>query len=445
MRFWDHGSAQCRRLEHLLCATIVVLKLLVLYGAWGHLQGFDAGSWLEVFRVTHWFEPLPPPRALLASYHPPLSYLLARLIFWALPNETAASQVVSTLALLGAFFGLRMVLRRIGWLYSLSGLWLLYGGFSLPLFVWLAVETGYDGLILTWYMLAFAASVSLFWQPVRWILGCRFRVVVRLLALTTLLAVGLFTKYNGLLAFALPFTIVLVRRGLLALAKEAWLPLCVATVALTIVAPLYYSRYYKTEHEWMPAAMEWQKTGELAQIRAKRDIFPRKFLTDMLRIPTESIVDAKRPVMNSFVHSIWFHIWKRDKWLGIQTEPSLTVSNFYVRVFPAILAIGTLLFLFWPRFGRKDWRHLGWVMMATMILFTIGAVAFAWKYPIWGWRVFKAKYMSPAILWVAYATAMPLSLQRFSLRPSVVRQVAEATALIALFTFMLVNHVLPVY
>jgi hypothetical protein len=445
MRFWDHGSAQCRRLEQLLCATIVVLKIFVLYGAWGRLQGFDAGSWLEVFRVTHWFEPLPQPRAFLASYHPPLSYLLARIIYWFLPNETAASQVLSTLALIGGFFGLRAVLRRIGWLYSLSGLWLLYGGFSMPLFVWLAVETGYDGLILTWYMLTFAVSVSLFWQPVKWTCGSRVQTQLRFLALALLLAVGLFTKYNGLLAFALPFTIILIRRGLFALARESWLPLCIAAVALTIVAPFYYSRYYKTEHEWMPAAMEWQKPSELAQIRAKRDALPEKFLADMLRIPTESIVDAKRPVMNSFFHSIWFHIWKRDKWLGVQTEPSLTVSNIYVRLFPAFLIIGTLLFLVGPRFGPKDWRQLGSVMMVTAILFTIGAIAFAWKYPIWGWRVFKAKYMSPAILWVAYAAAMPLSLPKFSLPASALRQCTEAAALIALAAFMVINHVLPVY
>src|ERR1700690_1477557 len=188
MKFWDHGSAQCRRLEHLLCATIVVLKLFVLYGVWGKLQGFDAVPWLEVFRVTHWFEPLPQPRALFASYHPPLSYLLARTIFWALPNEAAASQVLSTLALIGGFFGLRAALRRIGWLYSLPGLWLLYGGFSMPLFVWLAVETGYDSLTLTWYMGALAVFVSLFWRPVPWVLGCRVRTQLRLLALALLLA-----------------------------------------------------------------------------------------------------------------------------------------------------------------------------------------------------------------------------------------------------------------
>jgi hypothetical protein len=445
MRHWDPGSAQCRRLEQLLCATIVVLKLFVLYRAWGQLQGFDAGSWLEVFRVTHWFEPLPPPRALLASYHPPLSYLLTRMIYWVLPNETTASQLLSTLALIGGFFGLRAVLRQIGWLYSLSGLWLLYGGFSMPLFVWLAVETGYDGLILTWYMLTFAVSVSLFWQPTRWTIGRRIRISVRLGVLVLLLVVGLFTKYNGLLAFALPFTIILVRRGPLALAREFWLPLCVSAIALTIVAPFYYFRYYETEHEWMPAAMEWQKPVELAQTRAKRDALPEKFLADMLRMPTESIVDAKRPVMNSFVHSIWFHIWKRDKWLGMQTEPSLSVSNFYVRLFPAILVAGTLLFLFGPRFGAKGWRQLGWVMAVTTLLFTIGALAFAWKYPIWGWRVFKAKYMSPAILWVAYAAAMPLSLPRFSRPASVLRRCAEATALIALVAFMLINHALPVY
>lgn len=445
MRFWVLDAVRCGRLERALCVTLVILKLYVITIAWGKTQGFDAGAWLEVFRVTHWFEPLPTARAMLASYHPPLSYLLARLFYFAIPNETGASQVLSTLALLAAFFALRSVLRQIGWLQSMAGLWLLYGGFSLPLFVWLAIETGYDGLILTWFMLTFAVSVSLFWRPVPLAFWRNGRVLLRLSWLVILLALGLFTKYNGLLAFSLPFTIILVRRGPLALGSESFLPITVSIIALAIVAPFYYSRYYQVEHEWMPAAMEWQKTRELTATRAKRDAAPRAFLAHMLRILTESIADAPRPVMDSFVHSIWFHTWKRDKWLGKQPEPSLTVSNCYVRFFPYVLLLGTLLFLLGPRHGPKEWRQLGWVLLATTALFTVAAIAFAWKYPIWGWRVFKAKYMSPAILWVAYAAAMPLSLPRFARSQSTWRSWAEALALVALLVFMFVNHILPVY
>ena len=434
-----------KRLERILCVTIVALKLYVLYLTWGRVQGFDAGGWLETFRVTHWFETLPPPRSLLASYHPPLSYLLTRLILGVVPNEAEASQVLSSFALLGAFFGLRMALKKIGCLGSVVGLWLLYGGFSLPLFVWLAVETGYDGLVLNWFMLALAVSISLFWWPVRGKYWLNVRTLAKLLALVAILVAGLYTKYSGLLAFALPSMIIVIRRGLRAWAKESFLPLSVALIGLAIVAPFYYSRYYKVEHEWMPAAMEWQKNRELTVTRAKRDAAPLDFVAHMLRIPTESVADIQRPVMDSFVNSIWFHTWKRDKWLGKQPEPSLSVSNFYSRVFPDVLLVGSLAFLLKPRQGRRDWRHLGWLLLSITLMFSVASLGFAWKYPIWGWRVCNAKYMAAAILWVAFATGMGFSQLSLSVRSSKVSRMLEWIAVGTLWVFVVVNHLLPVY
>jgi len=90
-----------RRIEPHLAVLLVALKFLVVWRAWGRYQGFDAPHWLTVFRATHWFEPLPPTRALIASYHPPLSYLLGRLIYVLIPREVEASQLLSTLSILG--------------------------------------------------------------------------------------------------------------------------------------------------------------------------------------------------------------------------------------------------------------------------------------------------------------------------------------------------------
>jgi hypothetical protein len=425
-----------------------VLKSYVLYSTWGKLQGFDAPAWLETFRVTHWFEPLPAPRSLLASYHPPLSYLLTRVIFTAIPKEVEATQVLSTLAMLVAFFGFRKALREIGILESLAGMWLLYAGFSLPLYVWLATETGYDGVILAWFTLTICVSVSLFWQPVGGRVFRNVPVVLRLVALIILLVAGLYTKYSGLMSFVLPFAIILIRRGPGALARESYLPAAACVIAIAILTPFYYNRYYKGEHEWMPAAMEWQKSRELAVIRPKRDAAPREFLFHMLRIPSESISQAKRPVMDSFIHSIWFHTWKRDKWLGPQPEPSLSMSNVYAKYFAYLVLIGSTVFFVGPRRPSKEmnaWRQVGWLLLAVTIMFSISALAFAWRYPIWGWRVFKAKYMAPGILWIAFASWVPFGMVRTLLRGRLSRRIFDCVAYLALLAFMLVNHLLPVY
>lgn len=445
MVFRHMDSDQFRKLERTLCAAIVLLKSYVLYATWGKVQGFDAGAWLEMFRVTRWFAPLPAPRALLASYHPPLSYLLARLIYVVIPNEIEASQVLSSLALLAAFFGLRSALRQIGCLESLAGLWLLYGGFSLPLYVWLAIETCYDGLVLAWFMLALALSVSLFWRQTPGEFWKKPRVVAQLLMLVLTLVAGLYTKFNGLLAFALPFTIIVVRRGLKAFLREVYLPAAVTLLALASVVPFYYSRYYATEHQWMPAAMEWQKSGELTIARAKRDAAPLEFLARMLRLPAESIAEAKRPVMDSFVHSIWFHTWKRDKWLGEQPALSLALSNFYERFFAYLALTGSLIFFVRPSLSPKQWRQLGWLLLCVTFMFSVAALAFAWKYPIWGWRVFKAKYMAAGALWVAYAAWMPIGMLRSMIGRPGAGRMFEWGVCFALFAFIIANHALPVY
>ena len=121
--------------EVLLALSFVLLKLHVLYDTWGRSQGYDRGIWLDMLRVVRWFEPLPPSSALSYSYHPPLSFLIGRLIYWFYPHDVEVSQIASTLAILVAFFAFRHVLRFLGWLWTLPGMWLLYGGFSIPLIV----------------------------------------------------------------------------------------------------------------------------------------------------------------------------------------------------------------------------------------------------------------------------------------------------------------------
>jgi hypothetical protein len=439
-----HDDPLCRRVEPWAAALLVTLKSTVLFTTWGRAQGFDAPHWLAMARATHWFQPLPPPRALIASYHPPLSYLLGRLVAVFVPREVAASQVLSTLSLLGAFFALRSALRHIKCLWTLPGLVLLYGGFSIPLLVWLAVETGYDGPVFFWFMLALAQAVHLFWDPLpdKWWHDKRTSIHVALLGLT--LAAGLLTKFNSLIAMLLPFLVVSVRHGTKSLLRNI-VPLGLpALISTSVVAPLFYHRYYAAEGHRVPAAMDWQRPLDLSAARVMRDAAPFHFLANMLRPPTRSITESQYPVVDSFFHSIWLQIWKRDGCLGLQLEPSITISNFYIMAFPIILLGGSAWFFLRQRRIGEPWRHAGWVLFWIAIVFCASALAFAWNYPLWDWRVFKGKYITPAVLWIAYAASVPFN-DEWTRWPQALVAWHKVLVLALLAAFVVVNHALPVY
>ena len=147
----------------------------------------------------------------------------------------------------------------MGWLYTLPGFWLLYGGMSIPLFVWLAIETCYDGLVLTWFMCSFAVAIAMFWQqcPRRWWRNTRFCAGLTLLGIAY--ACGLMTKFNTLMAFGVPFLIIFFRRGALAVIREAPAPITAALIAVIIVGPFYHHHFYEAEGAWMPISMNWDR------------------------------------------------------------------------------------------------------------------------------------------------------------------------------------------
>jgi hypothetical protein len=104
--------------EALLALSVVLLKLYVLYDTWGNAQGYDRGICLDMFNAVRWFAPLPASSALGYSYHPPLTFLIGRIVYGLYPHDVEASQISSTLAIWVAFFSLRYVLRFLGWLWT---------------------------------------------------------------------------------------------------------------------------------------------------------------------------------------------------------------------------------------------------------------------------------------------------------------------------------------
>ncbi|MGH7439502.1 MAG: hypothetical protein ACRENE_27755, partial [Polyangiaceae bacterium] len=395
-------SGELRRHERLLTTCLVLLKLDVLYDNWGVPQGFDRIPWIDVFRVTQWFRPFPDPKSMFASYHPPLSYLLARCIFRFYPHEVECSQILSTAAMLVALLALRSTLRTIGVLWTLAGFVMFYCAASLPLLVWLAIETSYDSLVFMWVVLALAISVKLFWAPVPRTWWRSPRYLAGIVSLGLVLAAGLLTKFNTLFAFGLPCIVLVVRRGRRIRLRELGLALAPIALGALLAAPLYYTRYYKPLGVLFPSAMDWRRADDLAAARKLRDADRLRFALNLVRFPREPIVGSPDPVRDSFIHSIWFQTWKRDSIIGPQSKLSLAVSDLYARASLFFVLPGTLLLFLRRRKLPQAWRDLGWVLLPLSAAYCLSLLYFGWKYPLWDWEPFKAKYITPALLWIPY-------------------------------------------
>jgi hypothetical protein len=434
-----------RRVEAAFAALLLLFKLNALRVAWGHGRGYDWWPWVSTFQATHWFDPLPSPRALLGSYHPPLSYLLVRCVFWLYPREVEASQIVSTLAVAGAMLALRSALRRTGQLWTLPGLWLLYGGCSLPFVVWFGTETGpYDPLNLSGFMLALSLSIGLFWQPVTdW--WCDWGKVIRITGLGLVLACALLNKFSGVVIFGLPFLVIVCRRGARALVRELLAPVAAAAIGIIVVAPLYYHRYYQPEGQFFPTSIDWQFPRELSMALAARRAHPLQLIGHLLRIPDEPIVGSVAAVPDAFFHMVWHQVWRAESGLGLQTPLSSAVSDLYVRSFTVLTLLGSGWFFLRRRQVPRVWRQWGLMLLGSSLAYCLSALGFAWKYPLFELGVFKAKYMSPALFWVPYAAVLPLSGRSLTSAQDAWHALATGAALAALIAFMGVNHLLPVY
>jgi hypothetical protein len=212
-----------------------------------------------------------------------------------------------------------------------------------------------------------------------------------------------------------------------------------------VVAPLYYGHYYKTEGRIFPSSMDWTFPAELRAARAARDAAPLKSLEHMLRLPPDPIAGASRAVPDAFVHIVWMQIWRAEEGLRVQPWLSSAMSDLYIRGFAGLVPAGTVWFLARRRQVPRQWREWGWILLTTCLLFCFSALAFGWGYPVFGYGVFKAKYMSPALLWIPYAAVLPLSGRSFDQAESGWRSIASTAALLVLVMFVCVNHLLPVY
>lgn len=422
--------------------------LLVSGGAFllslGHTQGFDAGAYLEVLDKVDWWKPLPGVRDTFYSFHPPFAYLLDRLVMFFRVDRNASVMVVAWSSIAGAVLLLRQTLRRIGALPSFSGVCFLGIAAGLPLYVFLAKETGQDALILFLSVLVLHLSVALFWEtPPR----KNKKVWLWAILLCATLIIGLLTKFNALLGFATPFVVIAVRhwRKPAMLIRSGALALAICAVAAACLAPFYYQRYYLTEHKWFPGQLEWQRADVLAQVRPERDKNPVAFVAHMLRLPEQGIRGVSEPIKDSFWHMLWLETWKRDAFLGPQTSASTSFSDAYSFLFLGLSLLGTVIFFVGGKKLRPEWRQFGWILLFMGALYLLAMLDFGYQYPVWDWRPFKAKYVAFALLWIPYAAAVALDHEAGWIAPKKRRQALSLAVVFLIGLFVVMNYALPVY
>jgi hypothetical protein len=434
-----------RALEHIerfFFVLFVFLALSLFLNEWGQMSDFDAADYLQVWQKVQWFRPLPGVRDLFYSFHPPLTYFLSRIPLLVFGDPVVSSQFLSLLSVISSVALLRSTLRYVGILGSVSGMCFLYITTSLPLFVFLTTAPPPDALSLFWSILILHLSVRLFWHP-------RYpskREIVAPLFLSIVFAAGLLTKFTGVLNFGIPVTVIVVRRDPNQIKRSLLMAFASSLLGAVIVGPFYYTHYFLTEGVLFPNNLEWLQRDVLQVERPKRDEHPVQFIGHMLRFPREPFWGMGTPVVrDSFLHSVWFHLWKRDPLIGTQSRLGTFVSDVYMSFFFGVCLLGTMLFLLFQSRRSQPWNDLGWILIGITLTFCIALLAFGYRYPVWKWGVFKSKYIAIAFIWIPYCSALIVhhilavrSWQGWGER-------IQAILLLLVLAFMCVNYLGPIY
>lgn len=424
----------------LLCIT-AILKFSLFYRRLGILYGYDAGEFTRTVQAYDFSGSLPALDAFFTSYHPPVSFFMAKFIsILTGSNVIIGSQVLSFFSLLCSFLLLRGILRRIGLLHTVHGIVFLYLSASVPLFVRLATNSTYDSLVFFLGVATLYVSTELFWNPKSFSLRkseCKKNLVLLFLILT----IGLLTKYSCVLHLAIPFIVLMVRSKPTHVLQHCVVVSLLCILAIGAVSPFYYHRYYKQTGDWMPMAMDWKipKAG-LSRIRAVRDKHKLAFTLHTLRMPLTHFT-AISPIADSLPQEVWFEMWKPIT--PFQSGISKYMPDVYVHAFLPIFAFG--FFLFFTRYRKRGnaVSDFGWILTVCAGIFLLSLLYFGYSYPIYQWLVFKAKYVPFVVLWITYLCALGMTSSFKKLEGTKFAALTSSAALWIVTAMIILNHTTP--
>ena len=429
--------------EFFLLFCVLALQIHLLGSQFGLQQGHDVSRFFEVIDHVSPGKPLPGTRECFNCFHPPFSFFSVKILSLLVGNVPLSSQIFSWVSMLFAFLLLRASLKRMGVLSSLEGIVFLYLSSALPIFIFLSTASDYEPATYFFTMLSLYFSTALYWNSAGEKLSAR-RLIL-LCALLLSFTGGLLNKYTGLLSFAIPFCIVLVRNPEV-LWKTMKEQLVVFLIVALLVSPLYISRNFAQEGDLFPMNMSWLTRIELAKQRSIRNEDVIGFFTHTMRIPREFFSERTSPIQDSVVHRIWLQTWIREKYIGGPQSPlSDLISTFYYFFFLVPVTVGSLLFVLRSRRQADAFHSFGTVLLSLSCIFFLAMLIFIFKYPVWNWGVIKAKYIAPALLWMPFATAYCIHCALLTQKLSHYRPLIFYGSLGLLLLFVVLNYTVPVY
>lgn len=408
----------------------------------GETLGFDAGAHLEMLDHLTWSHPFIGLRALFYSYHPPLGFLLARAIHLLGPTSLRSVQILNFIASIAAFLLLRETLRRLKLLGRPGAVAFLYLFGAMPLTLYLQASINLDVLILATGSLVLLLSALLFWQekpamPRAGRIACGIGLVWALVT-------GMLFKFAGLLLFAIP---PLVAFGLPSRPRwKQWLlAVQICVVALAVVFPYYYQRYYIHEHKFFPVNVEWF-AGNLQKNRTIRDNNRLAYIERMLAPSplhvTQGLVVRDYDVPRAL--DVWRDFWIKEKAFFGDMQPAVRRISLASFLLATVLCIhGLFVFLLYPD-DDATWRRFGWIALGISAVFALSLFSAMYQFPDFGPA--KGVYIPLALWGVAYLLSE--SLCRLPLAPfgRADKHSWNRLALsVFLAAFILLNVLLPVY
>ncbi len=441
-------------------------RIFVLHKRYATVIGFDPGAQIEMVSILSWATPDTPIRESFYGYHPPLGFLIPRLLHLAGFSPEVSIQLVSFVASLLAFFFLRMTLRHIRLLHSPSGIAFLYITSSIPIQISVSTSVNLDVLILAMGSAVLCASVHLLWPsesfkdqknqcplPLRFgwsdpaIRERRWNAIIAGCATVTAIACALLTKFSGILLLGIPALAAWSQPF-----ERGWWKRCsmgaVACIcAVAIAFPYYYGRYYIREGRFIPLNTEWTAKDDIERSIVKRDEAPVRFLAQLFQ-PT-AVHAAAGPTHTDYevnrLSDAWRDLWIRNQWTGDTSPKALRVGLLYMHLFPWLIIAGGLFFL--ERIRRKaPWTRLGWIVVSFSILQVLALVQYIYRIPFAGYGPAKGLYILPTVWGIGYLAVsafhderlVPMRWRRHI--PFIERALVGVVAV-----FVAINHAIPAY
>ncbi len=431
-----------RTTERSLLALFLLLMASLLWRTWNVPQGFDWEAHVHMVREIRWFAAPSPLFTHFYDYHPPLSFLLARIPYVLGMPEAASVQMLSAISCLTVFMGLRASLQLLGLLQYPAAVLFLYGIVASPLYIFLATSINMESLVLGLGSLTLYLSLRLSKTKVTRRVT---RATTIIIGLTTVVLLAAFlTKFNGVLLAVLPPLCALLFSSRTNRRMVLLITTCCVVAAAVLAFPYYYGRYYAPLGTFLPSNTNVYDASHQADARNKRDADPTRFVLAMFSLPpTHQERLSNRDLDMPRLADTWQDFWVRDTWLGAQEGAARIISTFYVYMAAAGCLLGLLLLPLLSK--RNNWTRLGILFLFLGCLHLFLLAFYCFKNPWGGALPNKGIYLAPLLWSISFLLSMPFAVVDRVAAFRAFTAWIHTTGLVILVTLLCVNYIVPIY